>query len=75
MKAYITKYALFDGISEIDADEKYRRIYVPRWAEHILDGDWHRTLEAAQTRAEEMRQAKIASLKKQIAKLEKMNFN
>jgi hypothetical protein len=36
--------------------------------------EWHRTESSAIARAEEMRLAKIASLKKQIAKLEKMKF-
>jgi hypothetical protein len=36
--------------------------------------EWHRTEAEAIARAEEMRIAKIASLKKQIAKLEKMKF-
>jgi hypothetical protein len=37
--------------------------------------DWHTTPEAAIARAEEMRTKKIASLKKQIAKLEAMTFS
>lgn len=36
--------------------------------------EWHRTLEGARKRAEIMRMAKIANLKKQIAKLEKLKF-
>ena len=36
--------------------------------------EWHRTKEAALVRAEKMRQKKIASLKKQIEKLERMKF-
>lgn len=36
--------------------------------------EWHRTREEAVARAEQMRAAKIASLKKQIAKLEKLSF-
>lgn len=35
---------------------------------------WHRTREAAVARALEMREAKIASLERQIAKLRKMEF-
>lgn len=36
---------------------------------------WHRTREDAERRAEEMRRKKIASLKKQIAALEKLSFS
>ena len=36
--------------------------------------DWHRTPEAALARAEEMRLAKIESLKKSIKKLEGLKF-
>lgn len=36
--------------------------------------DWHPTREAALARAEEMRAAKIASLKRQIERLESLEF-
>lgn len=36
--------------------------------------DWHRTPEDALARAEEMRKAKLLSLKNQIQKLEAMTF-
>ena len=36
--------------------------------------EWHRTKEAAIAKAEEMRQKKIAGLKKQIERLEKLEF-
>lgn len=41
---------------------------------HGEGNDWHRTKESAIAKAEEMRKKKIASLKKQIEKLEKMEF-
>lgn len=37
--------------------------------------DWHETKEEAIQQATKMRNAKIASLKKQIEKLEKLNFD
>jgi len=40
----------------------------------VHGNDWHRTEEAAIKRAEEMRLKKIASVKKQLGKLEKMRF-
>lgn len=36
--------------------------------------EWHKSRESAIAKAEEMRKKKIASLKKQIEKLEKMEF-
>ena len=41
---------------------------------HAYGKDWHRTKQAALERANEMRLDKIASLRKQIAKLESMAF-
>lgn len=79
-RAWITKYALTTGIKETivedcfdtspsmvgDTDGQYKAYYHGK--------DWHRTLGAALTRAREMRDAKIKSLQKQIAKLKAMTF-
>ena len=43
--------------------------------EYFHGDDWHVTFEAARDRAEKMRDLKIHSLEKQIAKLRKMVFN
>ena len=87
MKVWITKYALTDGISEVEiiAEHKirenpieYKRRYLCRNADgdqFYLDGDdFCYTYECAIQKAEEMRREKIASLKKQIEKLEEMRF-
>lgn len=79
---FVTKYAMAKGVFQVEADEPrtpgYLRGHHPteRWSfdAHGDGRQWHRTREAAEARAEQMRQAKIASLKKQIAKLEKMTF-
>jgi len=75
---WITKYALTSGIDKVVATVldtgmvTYGNI---GWRHQYAHGkDWHRTPESAIARAEEMRTAKIASLKKSIAKLEKMVF-
>jgi hypothetical protein len=83
MKVYITKYSLTQGIEEIEATECGERY--PGMIETRENGytayyhgegrQWHRSKEAAVEKAEKMRLAKIASLKKQIAKLEKLTFN
>jgi len=79
MKAWITKYALTEGIREVLATQHENgmisfsdRYGADDWYAH--GNDWHKTREAALARAEEMRVAKIASLKERIAKLETMKF-
>ena len=77
MKIYVTKYALTAGIKEHDAeiDGAMATVRVPGWvASHYHGNDWHMTANAASIRAEEMRVAKINSLRKQIAKLEAVKF-
>lgn len=81
MKAWITKYALTAGIQVVDAQVSSG---APGMVSYLLEGDrfkrfahgkeWWHTEEDAISRAEAMRQAKIASLNKQIAKLEKMKI-
>jgi hypothetical protein len=76
---YVTKYALANGIQRREVrdcfdispdmveDCEYTQCY-------YHGDDWHHTLPEAQAKAESMRQKKIASLRKQIAKLEKLTF-
>jgi len=81
MKYWITKYALTQNIFTIEAtvcentagsmiqesaDGGYRVCY--------HKPHWHETPELALLRAEEMRGKKIASIKKSIAKIEKIKF-
>lgn len=80
---YVTKYALTQGVLVRELIDTYngtsaiveenggnlsnnRSMYHP--------GEWHKTMNKANAKAESMRKAKIASLQKQIAKLEKMEF-
>lgn len=80
MKIWITKYALTDGIVEKEAKGLNGRLKVedglfPWYLSPKDEGkNWHRTKESAIARAEVMRNKKIASLKKQIEKLENMKF-
>ena len=83
MKVWITKYALTEGISveegELSETSPSMFCYGDRagYSQQYAHGegkDWHRTPEAAEARAEVMRQAKIASVKKSLAKLERMTF-
>lgn len=79
IKAWITKYALTEGIEVADAEmcsDGGMIVYgnVGYGNQYAHGKDWHRTPEAALARAEEMRKAKIASLLKSIDKLERMTF-
>lgn len=81
--AYITKYALSNGkilkiearlCSNVDNTMIAYRTDGSRYDQYAHGSDWHHALPAAIAKANEMRVKKIASLKKQIAKLEKMEF-
>ena len=87
MKVWITKYALTQGIEEIDSNQVkefemtdtgylcFRRNGKYSFAIEIYSQkEWYRTKESAIKKAEEMCQKKIASLKKQIEELEGMRF-
>lgn len=80
MKIWVTKYALTQGVFEDDAEPSTvsNGLVVLRQRGNLcLHGDgreWHRTRESALRRADAMRKAKIAALKKQIAKLESIDF-
>jgi hypothetical protein len=77
---WITKYALTDGIFELRGAEVTDSGYLSKterdpWRHHFYSKkEYHISHEKAVARAEEMRVAKIASLKNQIVKFEKMTF-
>lgn len=76
---FVTKYALTKGIFEREVEDCFDISpdlvsVVGSWSEYYHANDWHRTREEAVARAEQMRIAKIGSLKKQIARLEKLSF-
>lgn len=85
MTYYITKYALSQGIRKIDSD--IARVEISSLSPDLLvvysdktraeffhKGEWFADKEQALQDAESRRQKKIASLKKQIAKLENLSF-
>ncbi len=78
MRIWVTKYALSSGLFEIEAepDGHYVSWRDPTFLQSAWgeNKQWCRTRDAAERRADEMRKAKIVSLHKQIAKLEKMTF-
>ena len=78
---YLTKYALSGKIALKKERDRAVHPAGPTWVYveggytgFLLGRDIHKTAEAAVARANGMRTAKIASLKKQIAKLEKLVF-
>ena len=74
IKAWVTKYALTTGIVLVNGTvhQGTMRNYGPHSFAH--GNDWHRTPEAALERAEEMRKAKIASLRKSLNKMYGLQF-
>ena len=77
MKVWMTKYALTDGIIEADGVRTTQGVYIANSGlntDWFYGSDWHSNKQSAINKAEEMRQNKIASLKKQIEKLEEMRF-
>ncbi len=77
IKAWVTKCALTEGIQLVDGEvcHEISSGMLSYGAYGTAHGkDWHRTPEAALARAEEMRKAKIASLRKSIEKMERLTF-
>lgn len=79
MKAFVTKHALTKGIIEVEAtvnpnvsDDMI--MTKEQYPAYYHKGEWFETKYDAIEKAESMRIKKIESLKKQIKKLEKMNF-
>lgn len=80
MKAYITKYALTDGIEEAEGELSPEGNLFKRngldwfWSPYVRKPDWHETREDAVKRANEMRDKAIKSAEKKLSKLRKMRF-
>ncbi len=81
-KVFITKYALTKGIIEKEADirpfrdgSKFAYIRGELFIGYKMTVDAFYDYESAIQRAEEVRKKRIASLKRQIEKLEKLSFN
>jgi len=75
---WVTKYALSGGIAKKEgdrsrSDSEYFRVE-GEYNLYRIGRDCFQTRAAAEVRAEAMRKDRIESLKKQIAKLEKLSF-
>lgn len=75
---YVTNWALTSGIQECVAQKvaNPNHVFITGGMGYglCIKPDWHATREEAVARAELMRTKRIASLRKQIAKLEAMTF-
>lgn len=80
MKVWITKYALTQGIIELEIENESddpNVIYFKGshgFSSSYRGKDWHKTKEDAIKRAEEMAQKKIESLQRQIIKICDLKF-
>ena len=84
MKVWITKSALTKGIIEREAElignenlsntSTIECSVAWEWTNYYHGQEWHLTKGAAVVRADTMRLAKIAALRKQIARLEKLKW-
>lgn len=84
MKMYISKYALSGGIKEVWGNEsdvsnkKYISVTETPLSyftqQYVVGKDIHHTRAEAVAAAETLRAKKIAAIKRQLAKLEKMEF-
>ena len=82
MKVWISKFAFSKGIYELDVEPSLTSpsMVVCKYANsfpeyfHGEGKEWHRTRDSAVRKAEEMRTRKIAALKRQLSKLEKLSF-
>ena len=81
---FVTKYALTQGILEIDGSPSKRSpdmfVSLPDWTNSGLTAMyhkpyWHETMAVAVEHAEQMRLQRIESLKRSIPKLERLNFS
>lgn len=80
MKVWITKYAMTSGVITAEAEEVGQAMCVVRakkqgqFAGYFDGNDWHTDEAKAIERFNQMRQKKIASLKKQLEKVEALEF-
>jgi hypothetical protein len=78
MRAWVTKYALTAGVQLVEGDSSdgmlTYRTGKGRFMQFAHKGEWFDSEAGALARADEMRHRKIASLKKQIGRLDSLTF-
>jgi len=78
MVIYSTKYALTKGIAKIEVVDCYidGMVHTPgSFSQYFHKGEYESTKEQAIKKANEMRDKKIENLKRQIKKLQTMDFS
>lgn len=77
MKVLITKYALTDGIQEIEVEEcGSDMVRTPgSFTQYFHKGEWFVLRADAVADAEQRRQRKLKSLRKSITKMENLKFD
>lgn len=78
MKIWVTKYALTKGVLEFDAEicspPTMVKVLGGRYSTYFHRGDWFTSRSDAIDRADDMRDARIKSLEKQLVRLRKLEF-
>jgi len=76
MKVWITKYALTQGIFEIEAEivRDVSTKMVSTVKGYFHEPDWHTSYEKSKEQADKMRNNALKSLSKKMKKLEEMKF-
>lgn len=76
VKAYITKHALTEGVYVVEGRVEGDMFVCSNGAcrQYFHGKDWHTSLESAKSRAVEMRDRKIESLQKQLARLQDLKI-
>jgi len=80
-KIYVTKYALSNGIQEVDADiddDKGMALYKAEetiYTQYVHLPFYHLSKESAIAHAEELRAKKLKSLEKSIKKIKSIKFD
>jgi hypothetical protein len=75
--AWLTRYALTQGILKVSGEVCHNissGMLSYGGGGYAHGNDWHRSVEAATARAEKMRADKLASLRKQIAAMERLQI-
>lgn len=78
VKVFATKYALTQGIQEMNVEPAHVKGYVVTCTAYAntlkLGRDVHYTKEAAVTQAERMRNKRMTALRRELDRLEKLRF-
>jgi len=72
--AYITEDVLFNGVRKVTGEQFGDDFQIYGECRLIEKGNWHIEKESALSKAEQIRQDKIKSLEKNLAKMKRLTF-